>query len=99
MLDNEEFKEDFNKLIGVLEEKPFECIGTKDEVNAAMSIIINKEEYNTDNMPCLIKYYKEECKEKHFNDEEINKIIYNFDDNNNVPRETIKKIKNLLDIK
>lgn len=99
MLDNEEFKEDFNKLIGVLEEKPFECIGTKDEVNAAMSIIINKEEYNTDNIPCLIKYYKEECKEKHFNDEEIKKIIYNFDDNNNVPRETIEKIKNLLDIK
>lgn len=99
MLDNLEMKEDFDKLIGIAPEKPFECIGTKDEVNAAMTIIINKEEYNKDNLPSLIKYYKEECKDKHLSQEKIDQILYNFDENNNVTCETKQKMKELLDIK
>ena len=96
MLDDQNMKEDFDKLIGVLPDKPFECIGTKDEVNTALSIIINKEPENKSH---LIVYYKNECEKLHKNEAEIEKIMKSWDDNNNVPRETINKMKQLLDIK
>ena len=64
-----------------------------------MTIIINKEEYNKDNLPSLIKYYKEECKDKHLSQEKIDQILYNFDENNNVTCETKQKMKELLYIK
>ncbi|MCQ2976617.1 MAG: hypothetical protein MJ232_01200 [archaeon] len=99
MLDNIKMKEDFEKLIGVRDEKPFECIGTKDEVNAAMSLILEKDEYkNNENLPLLIKYYKDECQNKHMNKDQIDKILNSYETNNNVTRETTEKIKKLLGI-
>lgn len=95
MLDNLDNKEDFDKLIGVLPEKPFECIGTKEEVNMALSIIINKEEFK-DNMPALLKYYKEECADKHISEDKIDEFIKYINPNNNVSCETLEKINAYL---
>lgn len=96
MLDDEKMREDFDKLIGILPDKPFECIGTKDEVNTALSIIIKNE---PNNKAYLIEYYRNECSKLHKNDTEIDKILKSWDDLNNVPRETIYKMIQLLDIK
>ena len=46
----------FNQLIGKEKTKPFECIGTIDEINAALCQTIQKINFN--NLPFLLEYYK-----------------------------------------
>ena len=50
---------DFEKLCGIIEEKPFECVGSRDEVNASINEIINKYEKEGIKLPKLLLYYKE----------------------------------------
>lgn len=67
----------FIELLGYSETKPFECVGTYEEVRYAVSILIEK----LDTLPYLLKYYKEhyplkldEKYEKKFNN------IHNLDE-------------------
>jgi UDP-N-acetyl-alpha-D-muramoyl-L-alanyl-L-glutamate epimerase len=46
---------EFNQLMGVAETKPFECVGTVDEVNASLSRVIDNE---SGKLPFLLEYYK-----------------------------------------
>ena len=46
---------EFNQLIGIAETKPFECVGTIDEVNAALCETIRREK---DGLPFLLEYYR-----------------------------------------
>ena len=69
--------------------KPFECVGTYKEVRYALSLTINK---LGDNLPYLLKYYKDNFKldldtkiEKYFNDE------------NNLEQKFIKLVSEELD--
>ena len=48
----------FNKLIGIDEEKPFECVGSRDEVNIALNITLNEYLNNNIELPYLLKYYQ-----------------------------------------
>ncbi|MBR0277545.1 MAG: hypothetical protein IJQ50_03685 [Clostridia bacterium] len=43
----------FKKLIGIIPEKPFECVGSRDEINFALCEAIKKYEV----LPPLLKYY------------------------------------------
>lgn len=47
-----------NKLTGIEPEKPFECVGSRDEVNFALNIIIEKFEKSDQKLPVLLSYYK-----------------------------------------
>jgi hypothetical protein len=47
----------FNQLIGLENEKPFECVGTIDEVRIALLIAIDKY-YSTSPLPFLLDYFK-----------------------------------------
>ena len=49
----------FQELIGATTTKPFECVGTYAEINAALSIILQKSA-PTKALPLLLKYYKKE---------------------------------------
>jgi hypothetical protein len=55
LLNNENLKHEFNQLIGIKNVKPFECVGTIDEVNAALNLHIRRFPNHT---PPLIEYYK-----------------------------------------
>lgn len=44
------------QLAGIAEEKPFECVGTLDEVNAALQKVIK--DYGSDNLPVLLEHYR-----------------------------------------
>lgn len=55
LLNKKELLNTFLELIGEAKTKPFECVGTIEEVNLAINMIINKEQEN----PYLIQYYKE----------------------------------------
>ena len=49
----------FIELIGQSEHKPFECVGSIDEVNLAVSLAIRKLEQNGEELPLLFREYKE----------------------------------------
>jgi hypothetical protein len=48
----------FNQLTGCEKEKPFECIGTVEEVNSALRLAINKYYSSNDALPVLLIHYK-----------------------------------------
>lgn len=54
MYANKEMLSTFEELLGYAETKPFECVGTYNEVRYAVSLVIN----SNDNLPYLLDYYK-----------------------------------------
>lgn len=60
MLNDPDMTEDFRKLTGMEREKPFECVGSRDEVNAAISLTIDRmmgQEKDLKKLPGLFRYY------------------------------------------
>ena len=52
---------DFDKLCGILPEKPFECVGSRDEVNAAITETISKYAVLQLPLPVLLSHYQDEA--------------------------------------
>lgn len=48
------------QLIGLSPEKPFECVGSRDEINTAICLTIEKLETKGKKLPKLLEYYKSE---------------------------------------
>lgn len=88
LLDKKDMLNYFLELLGKKETKPFECVGTIDEVNFTVNNLINK----IDDLPYLLKYYKENY--------EIIKPDYNvlntINEENNVPEELLELIRKEL---
>lgn len=57
MADDETMKNDFEKLTGIADEKPFECVGSIDEVNAAVILTIRGLQAEGAALPYLFRYY------------------------------------------
>lgn len=57
LLDDPGLMEFFKELTGISENKPFECIGTVDEVNLALHMTL---QLRTEALPALLKYYAEQ---------------------------------------
>ena len=62
MADDKEMEFYFSQLIGMEKEKPFECVGSRDEINAAITLTIR--DFDTgfnkgDKLPYLFELYKE----------------------------------------
>ncbi len=47
------------QLVGVVEEKPFECVGSREEVNTAICMTIQRLEEAGEKLPVLFEYYKQ----------------------------------------
>lgn len=58
MLDDWDMKETLDQLIGIEEEKPFECVGSRDEINTAIVLTIKGLVEAGEALPCLLSYYK-----------------------------------------
>ena len=79
LLDDLNLKPNFDQLVGLAEVKPFECVGTLDDVNAALCITLEQKQFA--NLPKLLEYYQNsdiyklnksknlEILQTHFNDE------------------------------
>lgn len=79
----------FIELCGYGKTKPFECVGTFNEVNYAITKTI--ENLNGSELPYLLKYYKENYKF------EITKELETeYNENNNLPKEFEKILKEKL---
>lgn len=59
ILDDIELKETFMQLIGERESKPFDCVGTYEEINYAICKTISNIEKENKSMPKLLEYYIE----------------------------------------
>ena len=88
MFENKELLEIFKELLGVSETKPFECIGTYEEVKLAISLTIKKHEGE---LPYLLNWYQNNM--SIYDDE---KLLTYYNEENNLDDEFIKIIKEAL---
>lgn len=58
MLSDESLRPTLDQLIGLEMEKPFECVGSRDEINQAISMTIQRLEAEGTPLPALLSYYK-----------------------------------------
>ncbi len=58
MLEDEALYPLLEKLTGLLEEKPFECVGSREEVNTAIALTIQRLEREKEPLPKLLERYK-----------------------------------------
>ena len=84
VLDNKSLEKSFTELIGEAETKPFECIGTIEEVRFAMNRIIEKDD------SYLARIYKE----KYYKEEDIDLSKFYYE--NNVPEEYLNIVKEAI---
>lgn len=95
LLDNMALKEIFDGLVYEDINKPFECVGTKEEVNLCLNIILRKHYLASKDVPVLLKEYTL-LDEKEYN-ELLNKISNAWNEENNVSEEYIKLIRMCLE--
>ena len=74
-------KETFVELCGFGETKPFECVGTYEEVQYAVSETIKKLESKNLELPYLLKFYKENYKMRE------GKFLKFYNENNYLPKD------------
>ncbi len=77
----------FDGLVSEQFDKPFECIGTREEINAALTKTLEK---RTGHLHLLLEKYKEKYYDKNF---DITSVDTFFDENNNVPNELKEELK------
>lgn len=88
MLNDINMKENLDKLIGLTAEKPFECVGSRDEVNTAICIAIEKN--SNKKLPALLEYYKTTALYDKYSHKE-NEYFNKFNEENLLP-EKFKKL-------
>ncbi len=84
----------FDQLCGIEEEKPFECVGTLDEVNTALHMAVGK--YEENNIPVLLRHYMNSnkySKEKYQNAE---KLLSQFNDQHFLEEPFLSLLKKYL---
>lgn len=60
MANDPHMQTDFEKLTGIQEEKPFECVGSREEVNAAICLTIERMEQEGEELPRLFSWYQKQ---------------------------------------
>lgn len=88
LLDKKEMLNYFLELLGKTDAKPFECVGTIEEVTYVVNNLVKKEE----NLPYLLNYYKENFRLEDVN----NEIITNLNEEHNVSDKLLELIRKEL---
>lgn len=88
LLDKKEMLNFFLELLGKKETKPFECVGTIEEVTYVVNNLISK----NDNLPYLLKYYKDNFEVIEPN----NSLITNINNEHNVKDDLLELIRKEL---
>jgi len=88
LFDDKELIPVLDELTGRTPEKPFECVGTIDEVNLALASYVRRHE----NLPALLNYYKDTDQYRKYKDLPLESILKEFNEQHNLSEE----YKNLL---
>ena len=83
-----------NELTGISSVKPFECVGTLDEVNRALSATVNK--YENNQLPPLLEYYRKQTPFGNYQDVEIGKELHKLENDHCLPDDFMKILKHKL---
>ena len=90
LLNKESLDKDFRELVGIDENKPFECVGTREEVNAALIQCIKD-----GNESMLIERYKDQILASDYN---IDELLSSWESENLVPEDgMLDKVKKMLE--
>ena len=92
MLEDESLRDTLEKLTGIQEEKPFECVGSRSEINTAIVIAIKNRERKGEKLPLLLEYYKSTGLYERYAAEGDHYSEY-FDEENLVPKEWLALVK------
>lgn len=88
LLDDENMLQFFDGLVSEQFDKPFECIGTRNEINAALTLAVKKRENKK--LPLLLEKYKNEYYNENFDFSSVDNF---FDEENNIPDELKEELK------
>ena len=83
LLDDVELKPLFDQLIGTVPEKPFDCVGTMEEVNLALGKVIRQS--NAGRLPALLSYYSSLPLFRRFSEEKFGEALSSFNQENFLP--------------
>lgn len=85
LLNDSSMSEYFKELIGKSLHKPFECVGSVDEVNLSVSLAIRNREKSGESLPLLLKEYRENFYNPESIDKKYQKYCEYFNDENLLP--------------
>jgi hypothetical protein len=72
----------FLQLIGEQAIKPFECVGTREEVNAALSLGLRtrygSRQQTLTHLPCLLKHYRERYSHFMLDDDHVQNVLSHY---------------------
>lgn len=80
------------QLTGAVEEKPFECVGSRDEVNTAICMTIKQYEENGEKLPVLFEHYKKSEQYQEFSRKE-NRFFTGYDEDNLLPEKFVELVR------
>lgn len=92
MANREDMLETFRQLIGIADEKPFECVGSRDEVNFAITQAIKNRENEGLPLPYMFGYYKTTELWQEYEKKE-NPLHTYYNETNNLPEEFARIVK------
>lgn len=90
LYDKESLLETYKQLLGVLPNKPFECVGSRDEVLTASQCVCDKLAADGDNLPFLLDYFKKNVAIPH---SDMSYYLSFWDSENNLPDSFYKLLK------
>ena len=93
MVNREDMLETFKGLVGIADEKPFECVGSREEINFSVVKAISNMEAKNKKLPFLFEYYRKTELYREFSEKE--NPLYNYYNNENgLPEEFAAIVKN-----
>lgn len=90
LYDDLSLKGTLEQLVGFTPEKPFECVGRRDEVRAALEMVLERYNKEAKPLPQLLLYYKEKRDHAPFN---VKDFFAFFDEENAVPQDFLKLVR------
>jgi hypothetical protein len=94
MLNDPEMRQLFQQLSGILDDKPFECVGTRDEVNTAICMSIRSMKEKGQEIPLLYQEYQESKYYAFYQDRSVDMLAYNKE--NDLPEEYAQLVQKEL---
>jgi hypothetical protein len=83
-----------NQLTGIADEKPFDCIGTIDEVNLALGETIRK--HNDSELPVLLDYYRGSAMYEQYRHQRFIQVLHGFSQHHHLLPEYEKPLRQII---
>lgn len=94
LLDKDTLLDTYKELLGVLPNKPFECVGSRDEVITASFVTLNKLKERGAAIPTLLEFFNQNFTGAPF---EMKYYMSYFDENNHLPSHFLKLLQSELE--